>query len=53
MPDAVAALEERGQTAIVLGEGDRALAVFGLADQPRPEAAARVAGLRAPASDAS
>ena len=31
---------------MVLGEGDRALAVFGLADQPRPEAAAAVEGLR-------
>ena len=36
--------EARGETAIVLGEGDRALAVFGLADQPRPEAAAAIAG---------
>jgi Cd2+/Zn2+-exporting ATPase len=44
-PDAVAALEARGQTAIVLGEGQRALAVFGLADEPRPEAAAAITGL--------
>jgi Cd2+/Zn2+-exporting ATPase len=35
-----------GETAIVLGEGDRVLAVFGLADQPRPDAAAVVAALR-------
>ena len=39
-------LEQRGQTATVLGEGDRALAVFGLADRPRGEAAAAIAGLR-------
>ncbi|MEO8688822.1 MAG: cation-translocating P-type ATPase [Solirubrobacteraceae bacterium] len=45
-PDAVAALEGRGQTAIVLGEGHHALAVFGLADAPRPEAAAAIADLR-------
>jgi Cd2+/Zn2+-exporting ATPase len=34
------------ETAIVLGEGDRVLALFGLADQPRPEAAAAVGALR-------
>jgi Zn2+/Cd2+-exporting ATPase len=45
-PDAVAALEGQGQTAIVLGEGGRALAVFGLADEPRPEAPAAIADLR-------
>ena len=47
VPDAVAALEARGQTAIVLGERDRALAVFGLADQPRREASDAMAELRA------
>ena len=47
VPGAVAELEARGQTAIVLGEDDRALAVFGLADQPRPEAAGAVAALHA------
>jgi Cd2+/Zn2+-exporting ATPase len=36
----------RSQTAIVLGEGGRALAVFGLADQARREAAGAVAALR-------
>jgi Cd2+/Zn2+-exporting ATPase len=46
IPEAAARLEADGQTATVLGEGDRALAVFGLADQSRPEAAAAVAGLR-------
>ena len=40
----------RGETAMVLGEGDRALAVFGLADQPRPEAADRCATAARPAS---
>jgi len=45
-PATVDELQARGQTAIVLGEGDRALAVFGLADQPRREAADAVAGLR-------
>ena len=39
-------LEEAGQTAIALGEGDRVLALFGLADQPRPEAAQLAARLR-------
>ena len=39
VPEAVAAARGvAAQTAIVLGEGDRALAVFGLADAPRPEA---------------
>src|SRR3954471_10536372 len=40
-------LEARGQTAIALGEAHRVIAVFGLADQPRAEAAAAVSGLRA------
>jgi Cd2+/Zn2+-exporting ATPase len=46
VPQEVHALHDRGQTAIVLGDGNRALAVFGLADQARPEAAAVIAGLR-------
>jgi Zn2+/Cd2+-exporting ATPase len=46
LPAAVAAAEERGDTAIVLGEDDRAIAVFGLADQPRAEAADAVRALR-------
>ena len=46
-PPALAELEARGRTAIVLGEGDRALTLFGLADTPRPEARAAVAALRA------
>ena len=42
IPDARgAARGSAGRPRSVLGEGDRALAVFGLADQPRPEAAAR------------
>ncbi len=36
----------RGETAVALGEGNRVLALFGLADQPRPEAAGVAAGLR-------
>jgi Zn2+/Cd2+-exporting ATPase len=39
-------LEARGETAVVLGEGGRALAVFGLADEPRPEAEGAVEDLR-------
>jgi Zn2+/Cd2+-exporting ATPase len=45
-PEAVRGLEARGQTAIVLGEGERPLAIFGLADEPRPEAPAAIANLR-------
>jgi Cd2+/Zn2+-exporting ATPase len=45
-PDAARSLELRGQTATVLGEQSRALAIFGLADQSRPEAPAAIAGLR-------
>ncbi len=39
VPGAIGALHEQGQTAIALGAGDRVLAVFGLADQPRAETA--------------
>ena len=39
-------LHEAGQTAIALGEDDRVLALFGLADQARPEAAQLAARLR-------
>jgi Cd2+/Zn2+-exporting ATPase len=46
IPDEVGMLEARGQTAIVLGDDGRALAAFGLADRPRPEAAGAVAALR-------
>ncbi len=38
-------LHGAGQTGLALGEGDRLLAVFGVADQLRPEAAAAVEGL--------
>jgi Cd2+/Zn2+-exporting ATPase len=47
VPPAVGTLEARGQTAVVLGHGDRALAAFGLADQPRLQAAGAVTALRA------
>jgi Cd2+/Zn2+-exporting ATPase len=46
-PDAFTALQEQGQTAVALGEGDRVLAVFGLADQLRPETEHLVPHLRA------
>ena len=46
MPEEALRLEARGETAMVLGEGEHALAVFGLADQPRPESAAAVTELR-------
>jgi len=39
LPAQLDALHERGQTAIALGEGDRVLALFGLADSPRAHAA--------------
>ena len=45
-PDETRSLEHHGQTATVLGEKNRALAIFGLADQPRPEAPAAIAALR-------
>ena len=45
-PAEAAVVAERGETPVVLGEGARVLAVFGLADQPRPEAADAVAALR-------
>jgi Cd2+/Zn2+-exporting ATPase len=47
VPAALDELQERGQTAIALGEGDRVLALFGLADRPRAHAADIAAGLRA------
>jgi Cd2+/Zn2+-exporting ATPase len=46
-PSAFGPLHERGQTAIALGEGDRILALFGLADRLRPEADGLAARLRA------
>jgi Cd2+/Zn2+-exporting ATPase len=47
MPEEALWLQARGQTAMVLGEHDRPLAVFGLADQARAGARAAVSGLRA------
>jgi len=46
MPDEVLRRQARGETVIVLGEGNRALAAFGLADRPRPEAKGAVQALR-------
>jgi Zn2+/Cd2+-exporting ATPase len=40
-------LHARGQTVIALGEGERVLALFALADRPRPEAEGLAAQLRA------
>ena len=45
LPPHVANLHEAGQTALVLGDGSRALAVFGVADTIRPEARDAVAAL--------
>jgi Zn2+/Cd2+-exporting ATPase len=45
-PPEAQAVAERGETPVVLGEGTRVLAVFGLADGPRPGAADAVAALR-------
>ena len=45
LPPHVAALHDAGQAALVLGEGDRVLAVFGVADTIRPEARDAVAAL--------
>jgi len=42
LPAAVAELEAAGRTALVLGDEERPLAVFGLADRPRPQARAAV-----------
>jgi Cd2+/Zn2+-exporting ATPase len=47
IPSALTELQARGQTTIVLGEGDRALAVFGLTDTIRPEARDALTNLRA------
>ncbi|WP_217913821.1 heavy metal translocating P-type ATPase [Miltoncostaea marina] len=45
LPDALEAVEAHGQTAVLLGEGTRVLAVFGLADRPRPHAQSAVRAL--------
>lgn len=47
LPPELDALQASGQTVIGLGQGDRLLALFGLADQPREEAAGLTARLRA------
>jgi Zn2+/Cd2+-exporting ATPase len=47
LPDALTELHEAGETAIALGEGDRLLALFGLADQARAEASGLADRLRA------
>ena len=46
LPAEVEHLQRDGKTAIVLGHADQGLAVFGLADQLRPEAADALARLR-------
>ena len=47
LPPQLDELHERGETAIALGEGDRVLALFGLADSPRAQAADLADELRA------
>ena len=47
LPDALTVIEHRGETAILLGEGDHLHAAFGLADKLRPQATAAVAALMA------
>jgi Zn2+/Cd2+-exporting ATPase len=46
VPAALGELESAGRTTVLLGEGPRVLAVFGLADELRPEAASAVGRLR-------
>lgn len=46
LPKEFDAAQVRGETAVVLGEGPRVLAVFGLADEPRREASIAVTALR-------
>lgn len=46
VPPEVDEAHARGETAVLLGQGDRVLAVFGLADTVRPEAAAMLLRLR-------
>ena len=46
LPKEYDAVQVRGETAVVLGEGPRVLAVFGLADEPRREASIAVTALR-------
>jgi Cd2+/Zn2+-exporting ATPase len=46
LPAEALAVQERGETPVLLGEGSRVLAVFGLADRPRPQAARVVQALR-------
>ena len=45
LPEGLEELHAGGQTALVLGEGEQALALFGVADQIRAEATAAVEGL--------
>ncbi len=45
VPAEIEEMQASGRTALVLGEGERPLAVFGLADQLRPEAQLAVAEL--------
>lgn len=47
LPDALTVIEQRGQTAILLGEGDQLHAAFGLADELRPQAREAIAALTA------
>ncbi len=44
--EALAEVEEAGETPVILGDGQGPLAVFGLADSVRPDAPAAIAALR-------
>lgn len=46
LPPGFETVQARGETAVILGEGDRVLAIFGLADEPRAEATEAVSNLR-------
>jgi Cd2+/Zn2+-exporting ATPase len=47
LPDEVDRMHAAGQTALVLGSKDQPIAVFGVADQLRPEASTAIVGLHA------
>ena len=46
LPAGVDTVQERCETSVLLGEASRVLAIFGLADQPRAEAAEAIKALR-------
>jgi Cd2+/Zn2+-exporting ATPase len=46
LPSEFEEMQSRGETSVILGEGDRVLAIFGLADEPRIESAQAISTLR-------